>query len=83
MVSQLDVNDGICISNQYVLYSVLDIDECSADFSVCDVNAVCQNTFGSYICSCKAGFTGDGKNCTGKRKHNPSLVDTYYSQGVL
>jgi len=41
-----------------------DIDECSADVSVCDVNAVCQNTFGSYICSCKAGFTGDGKNCT-------------------
>ncbi|XP_078346731.1 ficolin-2-like isoform X1 [Oculina patagonica] len=41
-----------------------DVDECSASISVCDVNADCQNTVGSYICSCKAGFTGDGKTCT-------------------
>ncbi len=42
------------------------MDECSASISVCDVNADCQNTVGSYICSCKAGFTGDGKTCTGR-----------------
>ncbi|KAL9961181.1 hypothetical protein ACROYT_G030079 [Oculina patagonica] len=41
-----------------------DIDECSASIPVCDVNAICKNTRGSYRCSCKAGFTGDGKSCT-------------------
>ena len=47
-------------------YSVLDINECSASIPVCDVNANCQNTVGSYVCSCKAGFTGDGKTCAGE-----------------
>ncbi|KAL9969186.1 hypothetical protein ACROYT_G021373 [Oculina patagonica] len=41
-----------------------DIDECSASSPVCDVNATCLNLLGSYLCLCKAGFTGDGKNCT-------------------
>ena len=45
---------------------VVDVDECSASISVCDVNANCKNTRGSYRCSCKAGFTGDGKKCTGE-----------------
>ena len=42
--------------------SFLDVDECSASVPVCDVNADCNNSRGSYRCSCKAGFTGDGKN---------------------
>ena len=42
-----------------------DIDECSAS-SACDINANCANTRGSYYCTCKAGFTGDGKTCQGK-----------------
>ena len=46
----------------------IDIDECSSSIRVCvDVNANCQNTPGSYVCSCKAGFTGDGKTCAGER----------------
>jgi len=43
-----------------------DVDECTASFSVCDVNAKCKNTLGSYRCSCKAGFTGDGKTCSAR-----------------
>ena len=31
----------------------------------CDMNAVCNNTEGSHICTCKPGYTGDGSNCTG------------------
>ena len=43
-----------------------DIDECSASSPVCDINADWSNTRGSYYCTCKAGFTGDGKTCQGK-----------------
>ena len=27
---------------------------------------LCQNTVGSHTCSCKAGYTGNGKQCRGK-----------------
>ena len=30
----------------------------------CGVNASCANVAGSFQCTCKAGFTGDGKTCT-------------------
>ncbi|CAH3143826.1 unnamed protein product, partial [Pocillopora meandrina] len=40
-----------------------DIDECSASIWPCDVNANCQNTYGSHKCSCKSGFYGNGKTC--------------------
>ncbi|XP_073251470.1 angiopoietin-related protein 7-like [Porites lutea] len=42
---------------------VTDIDECSASSPVCDINANCFDTLGSYNCTCKAGYTGDGKTC--------------------
>ena len=47
----------------------LDTDECSASPSVCDINANCSNTRGSYYCTCKAGYTGDGKTCQGNIRH--------------
>ena len=43
----------------------LDLDECTTGSHSCDVNSVCQNTVGSYKCSCNAGYTGDGKPCNG------------------
>ena len=49
----------------YSFIFVLDADECSTNSHSCDVNAVCSNTRGSYTCTCKAGYTGDGKSCTG------------------
>ena len=47
-------------------YIFLDIDECSSNAHSCGVNAVCNNTVGSYACACKAGYSGDGRKCTGK-----------------
>ena len=49
---------------------VLDIDECAGN--PCDVNAACLNTNGSYECSCRPGFDGDGRSCTGIRLLNSS-----------
>ncbi|KAL9953461.1 hypothetical protein ACROYT_G040883 [Oculina patagonica] len=40
-----------------------DIDECAARTHSCDANAECINTKGSYNCTCKPGYHGDGKNC--------------------
>ena len=45
---------------------VLDINECVTG-SLCDNNALCENTEGSFMCVCKEGFDGDGFNCTGNR----------------
>ena len=43
----------------------VDIDECSNGSHSCDVNANCSNTVGSHNCTCKEGFTGDGRSCSG------------------
>ena len=51
----------------------LDRDECSDNSHDCDENAICSNTRELYICKCKMGFMGDGKNCEGR-----SLVGQNY-----
>ncbi|CAH3179058.1 unnamed protein product [Porites lobata] len=53
------------------------VNECSASAPVCDVNANCQNNIGSYVCSCNAGFTGDGNTCTdiNECSFSPSVCD--------
>ena len=44
----------------------IDIDECQTDNGGC--SQTCNNTDGSYQCSCRNGYelTNDGHNCTGK-----------------
>ncbi|KAK3577967.1 hypothetical protein CHS0354_020807 [Potamilus streckersoni] len=39
-----------------------DVNECSAN--PCNKNARCENTQGSFICTCNAGFIGNGATCT-------------------
>ncbi|MBN3306145.1 SVEP1 protein, partial [Amia calva] len=41
----------------------LDVDECALG-SDCDEHSSCQNTDGSYTCTCIPPYSGDGKNCT-------------------
>ena len=43
-----------------------DLNECYPNFP-CHPNATCNNTDGSYICTCDFGHSGDGFNCSGKR----------------
>ena len=44
------------------MLSLIDIDECSTG-GVCDENAECVDTAGSYECTCSSGYTGDGYTC--------------------
>ena len=48
-----------------------DINECKAGKYNCVANANCQNTEGSFVCTCKPGYSGDGVSCTGE---NNTLV---------
>ena len=43
--------------------SCIDTDECSDNEHNCNRNADCFNTEGTYKCSCKDGFYGDGESC--------------------
>ncbi|XP_066025909.1 cubilin-like [Pocillopora verrucosa] len=40
-----------------------DIDECALGTQGCSENALCNNNKGSYNCSCKPGYSGDGQTC--------------------
>ncbi len=41
-----------------------DVDECAAAAPPCSANATCINTAGAYVCSCRAGYVGDGQTCS-------------------
>ena len=44
----------------------LDIDECEEETDNCHDNAMCENSFGSFRCTCNPGYSGDGVNCSSK-----------------
>ena len=51
----------------YMLFSpCADIDECECGTHDCDENAICTNTIGSYDCTCREGYIGDGRTCIGE-----------------
>ena len=61
-------------SLKFLAYSLIivilftDDDECTNGKSQCDANANCTNIPGLYECTCKAGFSGDGFKCSGKKR---------------
>lgn len=63
-VQVLHVKQFLCIYNQCSFFTP-DIDECEGQ-SPCHINAQCQNTVGSFSCTCMEGYVGDGRgNCHG------------------
>ena len=61
----------ICINFDNSGCYYLDINECESGSPVCDENAVCNNTDGSFECSCVEGYSGSGDigDCTGMCVH--------------
>ena len=57
---------GISLNHFYHPFHLIsDIDECVIGTHNCSNDTECNNTKGGFNCMCKAGFTGDGKKCTG------------------
>ena len=75
-----------------------DVDECALGFDKCDKvefcrsdggrscesRAICTNTEGSYQCSCKPGFRGDGRTCHGNisRHSAPMVLHAYLPMSI-
>ena len=49
-----------------LVFILSDVNECADATHECSENAVCINTFGSYVCRCKDGYRGNGRTCYGK-----------------
>uniref|UniRef100_A0A3P8S3J5 Sushi, von Willebrand factor type A, EGF and pentraxin domain-containing protein 1 n=1 Tax=Amphiprion percula TaxID=161767 RepID=A0A3P8S3J5_AMPPE len=56
------------------------VDECALG-SDCDDHASCQNTDGSYTCTCIHPYSGDGKNCTPVKCENPGSPEFGHRDG--
>ena len=59
------------------------IDEC-VESHPCGRDAFCNDTHGSYLCSCMAGFTGNGLICHGRvNSEEPALLHTHQVMSFL
>ena len=56
---------------------ISDLDECQMSTHNCSDNATCIDTEGSFNCSCKPGYRGNGYNCSGACL--PSLCYFFFS----
>ena len=64
-------------ANAFCITFLSDINECTTNVHKCAANAFCNNTDGSYNCTCSPGFTGNGTACTGMSLR-PILAKLYY-----
>ena len=67
----------------YYRLMISDINECKKGTHNCSSNAVCNNTKGSYNCTCKPGYEGDGNNCTGNFFLNLIILYAFESIAVF
>ena len=54
------------------------MNEC--DNNPCDENAMCENTDGSFTCTCINDYTGDGFTCTGNDGYNNYGIHIIFPQ---
>ena len=64
----------------FINFLFLDVNECLENTHKCSANADCTNTEGSYTCSCREGFQGDGFTCDGMTYQ--SLVSLVFSCSI-
>ena len=57
---------GVAIHNNFPAFHVTDVNECAASADNCDLNAICTNTVGSFTCTCRSSFFGNGISCESK-----------------
>ncbi|XP_028410394.1 fibrillin-1-like [Dendronephthya gigantea] len=55
-------NDHTC-NTPWPFICEKEMDECASKAHRCHSQATCNNTIGSYTCTCSEGFTGNGKVC--------------------
>ena len=60
-----------------------DVDECGEGGHNCHDNARCTNMIGSFICSCKTGFSGNGTHCKEIFQSNRSAISPNVIIGIV
>lgn len=63
-----------------VCFVLVDVNECEIGAHNCDMHASCVNVPGSFKCSCKEGWVGNGIKCIGKYMENK---DFFFSLPTL
>ena len=74
ILATLEMGSTVQVSSLYIVRQLhpfypyihsADINECELEIDPCNSNANCTDTDGSFNCTCREGFEGDGLNCTG------------------
>ena len=55
---------------KFCLSFCLDINECTDETHNCHTDGYCNNTDGSFHCTCHIGYRGNGENCSGENLYD-------------
>ncbi|XP_028408860.1 fibrillin-1-like isoform X1 [Dendronephthya gigantea] len=67
-IREFGVHGRTCEKDAAVECTSNDIDECLDASEYCGFTAKCINTWGSFICQCKAGYTRNGLFCNAEKE---------------
>ena len=56
----------VCLHRSHGFYINVDINECAPNEGLGPCAQICTNIPGSFICSCKSGYTLSGYKCEGE-----------------
>ena len=67
-IKNLIRNYMVAVFESTLIFAFLlrDIDECTRASDKCAPNAFCNNTYGSYTCTCNPGYQRNGEECEGE-----------------